>query len=354
MNKMYLITLVVVLTLSYLYDKSKMIIQKKWFVFLIFVSLVFISGLRIDNTLYSDEWNYRYAFQALEGVPFESLNISLFDEPGFTVLNWGLANLIHDSQSLIFICAFVTNLSFVLFIYKYSKDFTFSIFLYITSGMFFTSMNIVRQYLAIAIILFGFKYIISKDIKKFSLYVLIAFLFHKSAISALFFYYILNSNIIEKHKVFSFFIIILSMIGFDSILQLFSNSLYGHYAESFSEMGYGSSFIRITFYSIFYIIILWKEKLIRYMMNIDKIFFNSIFVSWGILLLSGIYVFVARLDYFNCCSLLLIPMIPYCFTKRDRILVKSGIYCLFFIFGWYLTLNFNIQNSIFCLHSLDF
>lgn len=346
MNKAYLVTLVIILFLSYLYDKTKIPFQKKVLVFLILLSLLLISGLRVDSTLHSDEQNYRYLFQTFEGVNFSALKLSFFDEPGFRLLNWGLANLTHDPQSLIFICALITNLSFILFIYKYSEYFTFSLFLYITSGMFFSSMNIMRQYLAMAIILFGFKYVISKDIKKFCIYVVIGFLFHKSAIIALFFYFVLNSSILDKHKLFSFFIIILVMVSFQSILDLFANSAYGNYVEDFAEKGYGTGIIRIIFFSILYFIVLWKEKMLISKLNIERIFFNATFVSWAIILLSGIYVYVARLDYFNCCTLLLIPTIPYCFKQKDRKLVKSSIYILFFIFGWYSTLNLTIYNLL--------
>lgn len=347
MNKMYIFTLIIILLLSYLYDRSKTRQQKKLCVIFIFLFLVCISGLRLDTTLYSDEWNYRYIFQSYEGISFSTLDLNFINEPGFILLNWVLANITHNPQSLIFICALLTNLSFVLFIQKYSKNFTFSIFIYITAGTFFTSMNIIRQYIAIAIILLGFKHLLSKNLKIFTIYVFIAFLFHKSAIIALFLYFIINSIIIEKHKIVSFLIILFVLTNFNNILDLFSTSLYDEYVQTFNESGYGVGLMRLIFWSFFYIVIIWKQKYLIKKTNLQTIFFNSIFISWSILLISIQYVFIMRLDYFQSCSLILIPSIPYYFKKSERINIKIIIYILFFIYGLYLTSGMNIHNLLF-------
>lgn len=306
--------------------------------------LVLISGLRVDSTLYSDEWNYRYAFQGYTKMNFNSLDLNILKEPGFTLLNYFIAQITDNSQVLIFLCAFITNLSFVLFLYRYSNDFTFSLFLYITGGTYFSSLNVIRQYLAIAIILFGFKYLLTQDLKRFTPFVLIAFLFHKSAVIAFIFYFLINSSLINKHKLISFFFIIFIFLNFNSLLNLLSNSGYGNYVESFSTEGYGVGIIRIAFWSLLYLVILLFQKSNDINSIKDK-FLNCIYISFSILILSAKYVYVARLDYFDCCSLVVIPTIPYSF--REKKFVKISLYLLFFIYGWYLTRSNNMTNILF-------
>ena len=187
MSNMYLFSIISTMLLAVLYNRSR---NKKLCLGLIILMLVLISGLRVDSTLYSDEWNYRHAFQGYTNISFNALDLNILKEPGFTLLNYFIAQITDNSQVLIFLCACIINLSFVLFLYRYSNDFTFSLFLYVTGGTYFSSMNVIRQYLAIAIILFGFKYLLTQDLKRFTPFVLIAFLFHKSAVIAFIFYFL--------------------------------------------------------------------------------------------------------------------------------------------------------------------
>lgn len=331
----YLFTLALVMFFSYLVDKKEIQKYKFFFLFLVILSLILISGFRVDTTLYSDEWNYRHAFNSYDGMPFKNLKLNLFNEPGFIFLNWILANVFHNSQSLILVTSIITNTLITLFIYRYTKHFTFSMFLYISSGSFFSSMNIIRQYLAIAIILSGFKYIEEKNLKKFLIIVFIAFLFHKSAIIMIFVYFYVNSLFIDKHKFIAFLLILLIMYNFSSILQVFENSMYNDYVTSYMESGYGVSAIRVLFWSIIYVFILWRQGFFIRQFKVKKIMFNSIFISFGIILISSLYVYVNRLDYLSICSYTLIPMIPYCFVKKSRLVIQYLIIFLFFAFGMY-------------------
>ena len=308
----YLFTLALVMFFSYLVDKKEIQKYKFFFLFLVILSLILISGFRVDTTLYSDEWNYRHAFNSYDGMPFKNLKLNLFNEPGFIFLNWILANVFHNSQSLILVTSIITNTLITLFIYRYTKHFTFSMFLYISSGSFFSSMNIIRQYLAIAIILSGFKYIEEKNLKKF---LIILF--------------------IDKHKFIAFLLILLIMYNFSSILQVFENSMYNDYVTSYMESGYGVSAIRVLFWSIIYVFILWRQGFFIRQFKVKKIMFNSIFISFGIILISSLYVYVNRLDYLSICSYTLIPMIPYCFVKKSRLVIQYLIIFLFFAFGMY-------------------
>ena len=79
-------------------------------------------------------------------------------------------------------CAIVIYLSLYLFIHRYSTDERVSIFLFITLGIFFNSMNQTRQALSTAILLFGFKYAVDRKLIKAMFFCFVATFIHNVAI----------------------------------------------------------------------------------------------------------------------------------------------------------------------------
>lgn len=94
---------------------------------------------------------------------------------------------------------------------KFSSDKQMSILIFFCFPIFFfMSLSVIRQYVAVAILFYGFKYIRDRKLIKYLILVLIAFLFHKSALLALpiyFFYgnFFVNRNFILIIFIFSFF-----------------------------------------------------------------------------------------------------------------------------------------------------
>lgn len=324
--------------------------KKLSYVYLAFLilTLVLISGFRVDQSLYSDEYNYRHDFQELIGVPFFNINWMSENEPGFTLFNWFLANTTHNSQSLILLTSIFINIVNILFIYKYSNSFVMSMFIYVAGGSFFTSMNIIRQYFANAIVLCGFKYIQRKEFFKYALFVIVAVTFHNSALLCLFYYFILNIELENKYvKVASIIGASAVMFGFSSFMQLFSYTTYGDYIESYATTGYGVGWVRIIFWGAFAVFIYYYRKKIFRGSKIPRSLIMSYFLSCLILLMSRLYVFIARLDYFSISNQVIVPEVRKVFNKNSKVVVSVCIYFIFFIYGLYLTRILNIKNLIF-------
>ena len=74
-------------------------------------------------------------------------------------------------------------ISFYFFLVKYSKNIGLSCFIFLTMRLMFGPMNVVRMYIAIGILLFSIPYLIKSNFLKFFLFVAVAALFHKTAIS---------------------------------------------------------------------------------------------------------------------------------------------------------------------------
>lgn len=103
-------------------------------------------------------------------------------EPGFNVL----VRLVYtifggECYEVIFaLFAFVTLLIFLKVLYRDSADFSQSIFLFMTLGIYFQTFNTVRYYFALSMALLSMRHVLKKDYICFFCCILIAALFHKS------------------------------------------------------------------------------------------------------------------------------------------------------------------------------
>jgi len=74
----------------------------------------------------------------------------------------------------------ITVFSFVKALHDQGSYYAFSLFLLLTGGYYFQSLNSVRYYLALAIALFSMKYVLRGDYGKFILWIVLGATFHKS------------------------------------------------------------------------------------------------------------------------------------------------------------------------------
>ena len=74
----------------------------------------------------------------------------------------------------------------VFFFVKALRDqgvsYALALYLLLTGGYYFNSLNSVRYYLALAMALYAMKYVFRRDYGKFLLWVLAAFVFHKTVL----------------------------------------------------------------------------------------------------------------------------------------------------------------------------
>ena len=116
--------------------------------------------LGVDMPSYAGAYKYigRYTFEKL--LPKLSLIKSVHLtkkyvlESGYVILNWCSSKLGLDFRTFMIAVAFVTMLGFGYFIYRYSKIPWMSFFLFSTLGMYSYCFGILRQSLAISILLF--------------------------------------------------------------------------------------------------------------------------------------------------------------------------------------------------------
>lgn len=156
-----------------------------FFLWLCFVELTLIAGLRAWN-IGSDTHNYVALFIGA----IHHVNISFsYMEKGYVLYNKILALFTSDPQAILMANAFIITGSILQFIRKYSVSVLLPVLLFVI-WQFAGTLCIMRQYMALAVILLSIPFVIKRQLLPFVLSCIIATSFHTSAILALGLYFL--------------------------------------------------------------------------------------------------------------------------------------------------------------------
>lgn len=338
-------------------DESNKIILNKYFVFFLILFLASISGFReiLVNNIgrNTDEYRLRVVFDSLIGSGFDFSRIKLLSEPGNYILFWVLANTVKNSQWFVLIYALITNLLIIKSFEKYTKNyFPMAIFLYITSGFFLSSWNLIYQFLAAAIIFSGFRFVLSRDFKKYFMIVFVASLFHSSAWLMLPIYFVATKKMKNLHLVIVIILVVASIPIFEQLLRVVvSNTMYSYYLSDIESREEGVNILRVFAWILpYFLILLNKDKIIMRDKN-NNAFLYQVILSGIVMIFSIFYLYFYRLNvYFGLYSIVLVSQIPLLVNKSIRPLFIFLMGVLFFAFGFYQHLvaheYFNILFSL--------
>ncbi len=182
----YIILSIIVIGLSFLYDslsitKTSNVFKILFYIVICTVLCVF-AGLRTE---YNDTWtyidNFKYTTNDLSTIfsgEFKISNVYLFRMWNFFVYNFISTNpnIYLGLSSIIFVCPSIY------LIQKYSKNFTFSIILYMFAGMFLFSLAGLKQAMATGIILIALPFLFKKNYIIYYIACIISIFFHTYSI----------------------------------------------------------------------------------------------------------------------------------------------------------------------------
>lgn len=145
----------------------------------IFVLLAGVSACRI--AVGNDYWVYRFQFNLI----MQGRHVSY--EWGFNLVVWLIQSLFgYDNYLPVFAVFSVATAYFMVkALYDQAEWFVFSLFLLMTGGYYFSSLNSVRYYFVLAILMYATKYALRKEYGKFLLWICFAACFHKSVLVAI-------------------------------------------------------------------------------------------------------------------------------------------------------------------------
>ncbi len=184
----YIIAFAFVMIMSNLIQKNKGNSSAIWMLTVLIAGMTLFIGFRFwVGTDYGSY--YRTYFMYSEMSWGELFKV---DDPALRIIAKLSSYLIDSPITMFTIAAAIFSTLFVLSIYEYSDNFLLAMFIFVCCGTFLESFNGVKQATAVSIIFFGYRYIKQKSFLKYLLTILIAMLFHSTAILMLILYPLFN------------------------------------------------------------------------------------------------------------------------------------------------------------------
>lgn len=317
----------------------------------IFLSLVCIGllsllaalrGYSVGFDIHVYGWEYFYDSAGFPSL-FSYLSFRNFKEPFYFALNYIIFKRSGNIHVLFFIMQFIMSFVVYTIAYREAKSDNGTFFIYILSYLFIwynSSLNIMRQSLALIFVLYGFKYLENRSYYKFLLCVFIAFLFHSSAILCAIFP-LLNKVSNSKNSARKLLLICTILIIMFASSRLFVDKLiliFPFFTKYFNYILFseGNMIFNYAIFKILFLIVillfskpilkLKQNNVLYYIIFLDVIFYlSSFFIKFGY-----------RISYF------FLPFYIYLLPRIDRSLkdykgrdfYRIVLFCLL-AFYWY-------------------
>ena len=292
-------------------------------------SLIFGWFVSFGGKAMTDQYSYLQFYNSIANTPLGLFklftdHIKSITSPrhtlelGYVFLNVLFSKIGFGYVGFIFIFSVAINYLLLKFIVG-SKTIYFTIIIFITSSLFAQQANLVRQLMAVAIFAYSIKYLISRQLIKYLLIILLGSTIHMSALILIPFYFIVDRHFPK------YFIILFWMISV--LINLFGIEL--GWLKSFNFIYYDTTIQRInrpeellfsyTINLLFIISVLLSQKK---MFNepFIRLSFNLYFI-WVVLLnLTALGFLFYRISlYFSVFSIIIIPLIPQFYRENDFI-----------------------------------
>ena len=346
----FIVIFVILFILSSLFNKNK-----KIFCILVMIVLASLLSLRNMKIGLNDTANIYYPFFLnMNGISFKGIFLdSNLQDFGFFIIMKIIRTISDNYQICIGVFASIYIMLVMFFIYKNSKDAFFSTVIFI-SLYFLYGTYLMRQVIAMGILLMAYKYIVKQDFIKFLLIVILASLFHRTAFIFILAYpfckfnkfsyknyvYILVAFLISKY-LFKYVWTILPYIDFTGKVGMaLANNIYtvGNGNESL-----GGFYINLAILLVCDIVIRKKELKSNYEYNV---LMNLSTLSCILFCCLNIVIEFYRMSlYFGIFNIILLANITSEINnEKYRKTIKYliiGIFIIYFLFRPINTMNCN-------------
>lgn len=317
------------LNMTSVYGKKVYSFNKKFFVSLASLQLILVLALRHKN-IGVDVEGYLLFFKKMPFTSFASLpDIHRF-EIGYKLLNKVISLFTMNEQWFLAIIAIICIVPIGRLIYKYSKMPFLSFALYIAFNYYTFVFSGLRQGIAFAILAWGYSYILEKRLLKFLMAVVVAALFHVSAIFFIPAYFLTD---IKLNLKFWISILIANLLIYFLKVPIFSfivNNFYTTYEIVISD---AYTWMALCWFII--IVGLLFRKQIDLTKSENNFIFTLLIVGATIMNFASVGTNVMRVaDYYYMYVILFLPMVIDSITDRltryvALFCVMIGIYALY-------------------------
>lgn len=322
-----------------IYQKTKEQNSDYYLVFAGLVLLLFM-GLRGDFTI--DYGNYAQIFPRYSKYTLNQIAL-LEKEPLFALLIKWVGRYSDHFQFYHFALSAMVCVPAFIAIKRSSKNYLLSVFFFFAITYYIEAFNIVRNCIAISIVLIGYPYLINKRFIPWVICVFIATGFHMSAIILLplFVLFLVPAN--GKRVVLLAALVLLMVLKYDKVLLFFQNELgfysnyteksYGMWAQIFADISKKRLLVRTSVYVAYFAMLVMKKELLD-----ERIYLGIL--SIGIYILQfQIFMFYRYDLYLLAFFIFLFPNTfeEFEFHKKTKIILTTAIIllCLIWVFSAY-------------------
>ena len=247
-------------------------------------------------------------------------------EIGYMVIEKFCLLFTKDYQLLFAVTsAIIIGLTFYT-IYKESPYPALSVAIYFLIGYFFHSLNIMREYLAISVLLFSYKYLIKKNYIKWIISVIIAFLLHSTSLIFVAAILLCDREIFDLKRtiIISILLFVFGRYVWEILVDLvISKTRFISYIGSkFDKQDIRTLDIIVN--SILYIIIYYLYKNTKEVGRLEKFFLNVQALALFFMVSAATMYLLFRLSfYFGIFNIISIPYFlkKSDINKRDKIIL---------------------------------
>lgn len=279
----------------------------------------------------TDYWAYDNNFESY--VAEFSEGVSLLEEPGIRFLAWLADSVNTGSAGMFALAAFITVGFVVRTTWRWSVAFGFSIAVYILSGAWHGSFNGVRQHIAAAILLAGHRYIIERKFFRWSLVVLIATLFHVSALVGVLMYFIPQRRLSIWSQLFFFAVAAVLMFGSDELLRIMGAATGDMDLQGYDYVERSVNPLRIAFHLLpwaLYWILPVRERIEH---RGDCFYANMLLIIAAVALAGGASAYLARFWIYPVAFLpIALALITSLENRKHETLVRAMLLLVMAIF----------------------
>ncbi|MCI9227922.1 MAG: EpsG family protein [Dorea sp.] len=314
-----------------------------WFAMMFFP--VYIATIRYG--IGTDYTQYKVFFYRNSAINLNDLS-SVALQPTEVISNviYKIAYILFgDFQGYLFITSLITIWVAFVAMHYYSNEISFFVATFSYFCLCYApSLNIIRQMMAVSVVFYGLRYITNKKLIKYLITILVATLFHTTAIFGVLFYFlrIKNDKNVKIRQIGMIIVCLSFPIFFGSIFELFTSlSLFRTYYGFFYSTDFG--FLHVTDIvfrlPIAIVIIVFRKKLEA--RNEVNYFFELLFLMEFVsLMLTSYNKWLYRLMYY-CIpgEIVLVSQFPQCVPLRDKQIVRIGVvfyYAAFFFLNNYV------------------
>lgn len=279
----------------------------------------------------NDYGAYLNSFFSISGQRYTSILDFIQFEPLWILLNYSFQHLGFFTMTAVL--AFFNCMIYYRFIKKFVPEnyYWFAIFIYVFyPSLMLINCSAMRQSIATMLFVFSLHYLYDNKIVRYCLCILLASLFHYTAILlAPFFLIAFIKKRIDRNIAYLLFVFYLSLFFMGKIISPFLKHLIGIFSEKYEyyqDAGNISSGLGFIYYSLLFIIVLLYEKKQDHK---SSLFFKISVVSFIIMPLSIIVEMIGRLGiYFMPSIMIVYPNIVHKISIRSNKLIFITIFVI--------------------------